>query len=358
MHIFRYFCKEILSAFIALTVIILLIFLSNQFVQYLSRAASGQLPGLVVLQLMALEVPNLLCLLLPLGFYVSILLAYGRLYAENEMIVLFAAGFSQKRLACYTFAIAIMVAVLVSYLVFFVNPGIYHGRAKLIRNQGVATLIKTIVPERFRSIAGGKQVFYVKEMTRSHSQAKDIFFAEQVPGAKHNEYKVLWAASGKTEYDNKKNQTNLVLKDGLLYEGKPGQADYKTYQFGKLVAPMPTPNIIVSDDVRTLSNKQLLPFDNKNLDLVAELQWRISIPIMVLSLTFLALPLSKVNARQGKYARLIPALIIYILYANLMFMGRDWIVQGNIPWWLGLWWLHGLVFLLALTIMYWQKKRL
>ncbi len=358
MHIFRYFCKEIFSAFIALTVIILLIFLSNQFVQYLSRAASGQLPGMVVLQLMALEIPNLLCLLLPLGFYVSILLAYGRLYAENEMVVLFAAGFSQKRLAAYTFIIAFMVAALVSYLVFFVNPGIYHGRAKLIRNQGVATLIKTIVPERFRSIAGGKQVFYVKEMTRSHTEAKDIFFAEQVPGKNHPEYKVMWAASGKTKYDIVDKQTNLILNDGLLYEGVPGQADYKVYQFSKLVAPMPTPNIIVSDDVRTLTNKQLLPFNNKNLNLVAELQWRLSIPLMVLSLTFLALPFSKVNARQGKYARLIPALIIYILYANLMFMGRDWLVQGIVPWWLGLWWLHGLIFLLALTLMYWQKKRL
>lgn len=166
MHIFRYFCKEIFSALLALTVIILLIFLSNQFVQYLGRAASGQLPGMVVLQLMALEVPNLLCLLLPLGFYVALLIAYGRLYAENEMVVLFAAGFSQRRLYLYTFIIAGFVAAFVAYLTFWVNPSIYHGRAKLIRNQGVATLIKTIMPERFRAINGGKQVFYVKDMSR------------------------------------------------------------------------------------------------------------------------------------------------------------------------------------------------
>ncbi len=356
MLIFRYFCKEIFSALIALTIIILLIFLSNQLVQYLGRAASGQLPGMVVLQLMALEVPNLLCLLLPLGFYVALLIAYGRLYAENEMVVLFAAGFSEWRLMAYTFVIASFVAALVTYLTFWVNPGIYHGRAKLIRNQGVETLIKTIMPERFRAINAGKQVFYVKDMSRSHTQANDIFFAEQVPGKEHGEWKIMWAESGKTRFNVKTNQTSLVLEHGRIYEGSPGKSNYKVYQFAQLESAIPMPNITVSDDVRTLNNRELFPVHNKDLERVAELQWRLSIPIMVFVLTFLALPLSKVNSRQGKYARLIPALLLYILYANFMFMGRDWLVQGSVPWWLGLWWLHGTFLLIALMLIVWQRK--
>lgn len=356
MLIFRYLCKEIFSALVALTIIILLIFLSNQLVQYLGRAASGQLPGMVVLQLMALEIPNLLCLLLPLGFYVALLIAYGRMYAENEMVVLFAAGFSEWDLIKKTFLIALFVSVFVAYLTFWVNPGIYHGRAKLIRNQGVETLIKTIVPERFRAINSGKQVFYVKEMTRSHTEAEHIFFAEQDSGKLAGSWKILWAEKGKTQLNPTTNRTELVLEDGHIYKGKSGQSNYKIYQFGKLNSVIPMPQINVADDVRTLQNGKLLPFNNSNLDYVAELNWRISIPLMVFVLTLLALPLSKVNSRQGKYARLVPALLLYIFYANLMFLGRDWLAKGVIPWWGGVWWLHGIFIISAISIMMWQRK--
>lgn len=356
MLIFRYLCKEIFSALLALTLIILLIFLSNQLVQYLGRAASGQLPGMVVLQLMALEIPNLLCLLLPLGFYVALLIAYGRLWAENEMVVLFAAGFSEWQLIKNTFVIAIFVAGFVGYLTFWVNPGIYHGRAKLIRNQGVETLIKTIVPERFRSINSGKQVFYVKEMSRSHTQANNIFLAEQGEGALAGTWKILWAETGGTRVNPLTNQTEMILKDGRLYEGSPGQSNYRLYQFGELNSVIPLPKINVADDVRTLKNRELLPWHNKKTGYVAELNWRASIPIMVFVLTLLALPLSKVNARQGKYARLVPALLLYILYANFMFIGRDYLAKGIVPWWLGLWWVHGIFIAIALSIIIWQRK--
>lgn len=355
MYIFRYFCKEIFGALLALTTIILLIFLSNQFVQYLGRAASGQLPGLVVFQLMALELPNLLSLLLPLGFYVALLVAYGRLYADNEMIVLSAAGFSQNQLLKYTLSIASLVAICVAYLVFWVNPGIYYERALLIRNQGVATFIKTITPERFRAVEGGKKVFYVQDISASNTEANGIFYAEKIPTKPLSSWKIMWAAKGKTKSNDAEVNT-LVLENGHIYQGRPGQANYKTVHFGKLETDIPQPVITVSDDVRTLSTKQLLPWHNKQLNKVAELHWRIAIPTMVFILTLLALPLSKVNARQGKYARLVPALLLYILYANFLFIGRDWLVQAKVPWWLGLWWLHGGMLLIAMGLLYFQKQ--
>ena len=354
MQIFKYFCKEIFTALIGLTCIILLIFLSNQFVQYLSRAASGQLPGLVVLQLMALEVPNLLSLLLPLGFYVAVLIVYGRLYADSEMIALTAAGFSQKQLTKYTLLIASGVALLVGYLVFWVNPGIYYSRAKLIRNQGIATMIKTIIPQRFREIDGGNKVFYVDEMTSSNQKAKGIFLAEK---AANNQWKIIWADGGALRSNDKSKQYHMLLNDGRVYQGNPGQADYQIFQFDNLDAPLPTPVISVADDVRTLSTKQLLPFNNPDKNLVAELNWRLSIPMMVFVLSLLALPLSQVHSRQGKYAKLLPALLLYVLYANFMFVGRDWLVNGVVPWWLGFWWLHGLMIALSFALIVINKRK-
>src|SRR6185312_11366482 len=100
--IFQYLAKEVLLTLLALTSILLLIFMSNQLVIYLNRAASGIIPGMLVMKLMILELPQLLGLLLPLGFYFALLLAYGRLYAEYEMTVLKACGFSHGQLLKYS----------------------------------------------------------------------------------------------------------------------------------------------------------------------------------------------------------------------------------------------------------------
>ena len=107
MIIIRYFVKEVLLALLVLTIILLTIFLSNQFVHYLSRSAAGQFPGMAVLQLMLLDLPNLLGYLLPLGFFIALLLTYSRLYAESEMAVLQACGVGPGQLTVFTFVLAL-----------------------------------------------------------------------------------------------------------------------------------------------------------------------------------------------------------------------------------------------------------
>ena len=112
--IFRYLFKEIFITLVALTTILLFIFMSNQFVQYLNRAVGGQIPAVMLMKLMMLELPTLMGLLLPLGFYVAILVAYGRLYADSEMTVLQACGYGPTQLFWHTLTMAILVAGLVA----------------------------------------------------------------------------------------------------------------------------------------------------------------------------------------------------------------------------------------------------
>ncbi len=325
--------------------------------RYLSRAASGSLPGMVVFKLMALEIPNLLGLLLPLGFYVAVLIAYGRLYAENEMTVMQACGYSPRQLLKHTLIMAVVLSVIVTGLMLWVAPVISTGRAKLIRTQGVQTMIQTIVPQRFRAISGGKQVFYVEEMSRDHDEAKNIFLAQQQDVQGKASWKVLWAKSGHAAESPDNDEQYIVLNNGREYEGVPGQADYQVAEFQKYKARLPHQNDYVSSDMRTLPTSELWPINNPDRRKAAEIQWRLSVPIMVLVLALLAVPLSKVNPRQDKYAKLLPAILVYILYANLMFVGRDWIVAGKVPVWLGFWWLHASFALFGIGLMAWSKLR-
>jgi lipopolysaccharide export system permease protein len=79
---------------------------------------------------------------------------------------------------------------------------------------------------------------------------------------------------------------------------------------------------------------------------------------MVFTLTLVAVPLSRVNSRSGKFAKLLPAVIIYILYANFMFVARDATASGKIPLWIGMWWIHLLVIIIGLLLIWRNQVKL
>lgn len=352
MLIFRYLVKEVFIALAALTTILLLIFMSNQLIQYLNRAASGQIPGVLILKLMMLELPTLLSLLLPLGFYVALLIAYGRLYAESEMTVLQACGYGPSQLLKHSLIMAVVVSLFVTVIMMWVSPIIALDRARLLQTTGIQTLIKTIMPGRFHAFSGDRQVFYVESMNRDHTVAENVFFAKLVPKADKEEWDIVWAEKAYAKTDQKTFEDYVILQQGKKYQGIPGHADYQVARFKTYQSRLPHPTTTVKNDIRTVSTRSLWPLNNRDLHKAAELQWRLSIPLMVLTLTLVGVPLSRVNPRAGKYAKLLPAIIVFIVYANAMFVVRDWIVIGKIPVWLGLWWLHLLVALLGLILIW------
>ncbi|MCP0914103.1 MULTISPECIES: LPS export ABC transporter permease LptF [Legionella] len=358
MLIFRYLAKEVFVTLAGLTTILLLIFMSNQFMRYLTRAASGQIPAMFIMKLMMLELPNLMGLLLPLGFYVALLVAYGRLYAESEMTVLQACGYGPNQLLKHSLIMATVVAVLVLIIMIWASPVIAIERAKLLRTSGIQTLIKTIVPGRFRELPGGRQVFYVEEMNPAHTVAKNVFLAKLGEKDGKQQWNILWADKAFAKTDAQTFEDYVVFEEGKAYQGIPGSADYEIAEFGNYEARLPHPVVALKNDIRTSDTASLLPLNNPDTRKAAELQWRLAVPLMVLTLTLVAVPLSRVNPRAGKFAKLLPAIVLYIIYANFIFVARDWLIVGKIPVWLGMWWLHLAVALLGLFLIWRNQVKL
>jgi lipopolysaccharide export system permease protein len=355
--IFRYLAKEVFLSLAALTSILMFIFMSNQFVRYLNRAAAGQIPLTIIMKLMMLEVPNLMGLLLPLGFYMALLIAYGRLYADSEMTVLQACGYGLSSLLKHSYIMAGMVSLFVLIIMLWASPIIAIERAKLIRTTGIQTLIQTILPGRFTITPTGTEVLYVQSMNRAHDAGDGLFIAHQVIKNNIAQWNVLWADKAYTETDAKTQEDYLILKNGREYEGRPGQADYQVADFKEYRARLPHPTLLFKDEAKVAKTASLWPLWNPDPHKAAELQWRISVPLMVLCLTLVAIPLSRVNPRSGKFARLLPAILIYIVYANLMFIARDWVVSEKVPAWLGMWWIHILVLIIGLLLVWHNRIR-
>ena len=341
----------------SLTTILMLIFMSNQFVRYLNRAANGQIPLTIIMKLMMLELPNLMSLLLPLGFYMALLIAYGRLYAENEMTVLQACGYGPSQLLKHSYIMAIVISLLVFVIVMWGNPIIAVERARLIKTSGIQTLIQTVIPGRFTAFGKGREIFYIESMNRAHTQANHLFIAREVKKDNIPQWNILWAEKAFAETDTSQ-EDFLILKNGHEYEGIPGKADYQVTDFAEYKARLPHPKMSVKQDTRTLKTGDLFPYLNPNINKATELQWRLSIPLMVLTLTLVAIPLSRVNPRSGKFAKILPAILLYIVYANFLFVARDWMMAGKLPVAIGMMWVHGIILLFGLMLVWWSRSKL
>ena len=340
---------------IAVTAVILFIFICNKVIHYLTFVANGTYAANMLLYLVFLEIPILLGLLLPLCLYISILLSYGRLYADSEMTVMTACGMSQRQLLKITLSIAGIVAVIVAVLVLFVGPAVAKHRDDLTDIAETSTIFQTLIPGRFQASSDGKKVFYVDKLSRDRKHARNLFMAQKIENnVKHlppsNNWIVLSAKSAYQKTDKKTGDSFMVSSDGYRYDGQPGHDDFQIIKYKEY-------GVRIQNPVASGHNagEEVIPIGmlfkqaRQKKGYMAELQWRLSMPLSVLILSFLALSLSRVKPRQGRFAQLLPAILIFIVYANMLVISRDWVAHGDIPAWIGVWWIHIAVFLLALV---------
>lgn len=359
MIIFRYLCRELLVTLSAVTAVLLLIIMSGRFIFYLALAAKGQLDPGMLFVIMGLRLPGFLQMILPLGLFLAILLAYGRMYLDSEMSVLSATGMSRNRLLAYTLAPAGLVALLVAWLCLVISPIGVTRVEQIINSQNAMSEFDTLVPGRFQGMKNSTRVTYTESMSEQSRELGGVFISELLlPGSgnKDRGISVLVAEKGHQEA-RPDGSRYLILENGYRYDGKPGQADYRAIQYDRYGVLLPTPEVISELTERDgQPTAALIGSDNPRY--TAELQWRLSLPLVVFVVTVLAVPLARVNPRQGRFLKLLPAILLYMVYVALLVAMRGQIDKGRISPALGMWWVHGLFLAIALLLLYWQPLRL
>jgi len=352
----RYLSRELLLTQCAVSAVLLVIIMSGRFIKYLAQAAQGLLDPGVLFSLMLYRMPGFLQLILPLGLFLGILLSFGRLYLDSEITVLRATGMSQQRLFGYSLIPATLVALLVAWLSLWLSPQGIAAMELLLNQQEALTEFDTLVPGRFQSMRDGSRVTYVEELSDDRSQLARVFITEKRAAGAGKEDRgitVLVANSGRQEIQPDGGRY-LILQDGYRYDGKPGQADYRVIRYDTygVLLPKPAASGEISER-EAIPTRQLIDSDVQKYK--SELQWRLSIPVLVFVVTLLAVPLSKVNPRQGRFLKLLPAVLLYMAYLALLVAARGALDKGNIPTALGLWWVHGLFLLIGLCLLYWES---
>ncbi len=346
MIVARYLTKEILTTWLAVTTVLFLIFFSNRVMRYLADAASGAISNEVVFQLVAIKSITALPVLLPLALYLAVLVAMGRLYKDSEMTALAACGVGISTVLKNVVYIALPVSLLLLGLALYGVPSAQKWAAQIKAEAQASADFSTIVPGRFKTARNEGLVLYTEDVQEQGQRLEGVF-ARHIEGELVS---VLSSASAFHFHDQANDVMFIVFKDGYRYEGEPGGADFKIIEFDEYGVRLEQSTAQAGSlPISAWSTQALL--DSTGLKQAAELQWRIAMPLSTVLLAVLSVLLSRADPRQGRFAKLFIAILVYVLYNNLIGIAKNWVEQGQVPVMVGIWWVH--VLLICLILYLW-----
>jgi len=342
----RYILREVALHFVAVTGVLAIILVSFRVVKVLDLAAENQFPRGVVMSLIGLWSVTDLTVLMPIGLFLAVMMALGRLYHDSEMAALQSCGVGVRQLYRPVLLLACIVAAVLTWLAFIVVPDVL-GRVQQIK---VAALrearLANLAPQHFGSFAGGDVIYYAERID-SNGILYNVFVQRRVGD------KVEVTVANRAEQRGAgESQQAFVLYDGEQYEGVPGNGRFRISRFAELGYPIRLPS--PESGAQPVKSKNTIELIFSALPAErAELQDRLAGPVTALILAIFAVPLARLRPRQGRYAKMGLALLAYFLYQIGLATGKVWIEKETLPAAVGLWWVH----VLGLTFAVWLVLR-
>ncbi|MDG1905250.1 MAG: LPS export ABC transporter permease LptF [Arenicella sp.] len=347
MIINRSFISEVLRTTIAVTFVIVSIFLVMRVMGFLSQAAEGLLPIGGVLSLVALKMVAYLDVMIPLMFYIALLMVLNRWYTDKEIAVLASAGVGITHFLRPLAILVLFVNGVVVFCAFFLTPMSLERGYDLERGYRQSREVSGIVTGKFLEAKGGNGVYFVEDYNRSTGNYEGVFVYR---ASFKREGVVVSQEAYRMEDPNTQDQF-LVLLNGSRYEGNPGSPDYRVIDFEKYALRLePANQTTLALPIRARSNTELMESDVPSFR--SEWYWRIAKIFTLPILALFALGLSHVDSRKGKSSGLTLAFMVYLTYTNLLGYTVALVKKGESLTGTPIWLVHGIYFLLAVYCLY------
>lgn len=344
----RSLIREFSLIAIAVVGVLLAIILTRLLILLLGRAAGGEIQAEAVLGLIAFGILTYLPVLLGIAVFVAVLLALTRSYRDSEMTVWFTSGLSIASWIAPVLKFALPVAFVCALLSLAVAPWSQAQSVEYQRLLASRDDVSSVTPGVFRESRSADRVFFVDKLTERDNVVNNVF----VQSTQADRMGVMVAQRGFIETAENGDRF-VVLLNGRRYEGTPGKLDFRMVDFDRYALRIePREAARQAPSNKAMGTLELLA--ERKPDQVAELHWRLAMPLAVLIMGLFAIPLSFVNPRSGRSWNLIFAVLIYALYNNLLSVFQAYTAQSKIPGWLGLWPVHGAMVLLLSYMFYRQ----
>jgi lipopolysaccharide export system permease protein len=344
----RYIVAEVIKTWLAVTFVLLIVVTSVEIVQLLKWFLKGELTTGTVLPLFINSQFKVFVLMVPVSLFLGVLLALSRLYMDSEMTAMMAGGIGPRQWIRSLLMVSVPVSFMVLMMMLYMRPWVALQRAEINAEIRNVSIISTFSPGRFNRFMGGEAVVFMEEISKDGKDMSNIFQRFRKDESTHVD--VAKTARNVTREDGR---DYILFEDGTHYIGAPGESDYQIIQYTEygVLVPKP-PDRSYPLRVQALSSKQL--WNSDNLEHKAELDWRITLPVATLIIVMMALPLSQTTPRGGRYSKLAFGILIYLIYSNLLGMGKAWISKGVVPYWIGTSWVHVLA-LITLYFLLWRS---
>jgi lipopolysaccharide export system permease protein len=344
----RSLVRELTLTAIGLFLVLLAILFTNLVLRLLARAAGGAIAADGIVALLGFNALFYLNILLTVALFLTVLLTLTRWYRDSEMIVWFTAG---QSLAAWLkpillFAAPFLVAIIALSL--FLSPWAEQRKLEFERQLESRDELMLLAPGLFREFKRAKLVVFVESVNTFDGTIRNVFLQSTDP----DKEETTVARIARLEEANNGDRF-IVLQDGRRYEGKPGSLDYRIIEFEKLarrIEPAEARSLPASR--KAIPTGTLLVSDGR-LER-SELFWRLSVPILALVLTLLAIPLGQVNPRMGRSFNLLSAAFLYMVYSNGLNIVQSLIAQGKVDFWVGLLVPHALAITLVILLFGWR----
>lgn len=343
-HLHRYLLKEVVISFLAVSSVLVVIFTGVRFIRYLGDAAHGRLPADIIFQLLYVVSLGSLGQVLPFAIYTAMLIAFGRLYKDNEMTILSACGVGQRDILRAVTLPIVGAALLTALFSLYLNPHLVEMTYRIKESSDSNAQLAGLKSGAFTSYADGKYTFYVERLKDEQKALSHIFLHAQ--GAQGED--VFVAPEGRRITDVTGAEF-MELRDGYRYQYDAVRG-YQVSRYDSALIRLPGAEAAaMTRKNRALPTLALL--DSSQPADIAEIQGRLAGPVSAVLLAILGVLFSYTTPRQGRFAKLFAAFLLYIAYSNLLAIGQSWIARGVTPLWLGLWWVHGLAVVMILGLM-------
>lgn len=342
----RYIFREVAITWLGVTMVLLLILLTQQFAKVLGDVAKGRLPKNAAFDVIGLSAAQYLTIVVPISLFLAIMLALGRLYRDSEMPAMMACRVGPGGIYRPLLWLIVPLSLGVAWLSIEGAPQALMAIDRVGAEARREADLASIEPGKFTVLGPDQAVVYGERVTPDGLMEK--VFIQRLIG--DGVVEVVIAELGEMVESDDPNVRMLVLHNGRRYEGVPGTLQFRVVEFVEHGIPYRLPSL-QPPDPRPRAMKFVDLMRSSELEHVAEFQWRIGIPLSTVILAFLAVPLSRTQPRSGRYGRIAIGLLVFIIYLNMLSAAKAWIEQAAISPALGIWWVHGVMLLFTLGLL-------
>ena len=354
MLIFRSLAKEILLYTFAIMVIFMAVIVISRFLYFLNHAAMGMISMGDLCKIMVIIVSLFSVHVLLLSFYLAMIFVLSRYFSEHEMTALFASGFSRMHLMGYMMLLTLGMSVLISGMVFWLEPMATYSQDIVLAQAMTSAELSKILPGRFETLDDGNKMVYAQSRVHEHGQLvlKNVVLVQHMPAKdnKNETWDVSTADEAKKDSLLNSNIPYVVLNHGHRVGFSVGSLAVDRMAFDQYGVGIFSNIPSISVPVEGLTTTYLLEHYRDSQENLSGLHYRISIIISLFLLTFIAVPLSYVAPRRGRYVKIIPALLIYLVYMGLLLSNKSWISHATAYLWFYVCWLQIVLFIIGFLL--------